>query len=88
MRKIINDKRGYAQLVGGLVAIFVVILLGTYIYWTVVGSVKSGSTEGAAIMLNVNSTAQTVMSLAPIVGIIAIASLMIGIVTRFGQGGT
>ena len=81
-----ND-HAYAALVGGLVAIFVVILLGLYIYFNVVGSISGIGSTGATILTSLNSTTQTVFTLAPIIGIIAIASIMIGIVTKFGQGG-
>ena len=87
-RKIFDrDDRAYAAIIGGLVAIFVVILLGSYLYFQITESMATGSTEGAAAMTTVNSTAQTVFTLAPIIGIIAVASIMISIVTRFGTGG-
>lgn len=74
-------------MVGGLVAIFVIIVIGAFLYFEIGYNIPTGSTTGATIMTQLNSTAATVFSLAPIVGIVAIASIMIGIITRFGGGG-
>ena len=80
------DDHGYAQMVGAVVAVLVSIAVGILVYYKIVGSIAPGTTAGATALTSVNSTANTVFTLAPIVGIVMIAGIVLAIVMNFGRG--
>lgn len=77
---------GYAALIGGVVAVLVTILVGVLVYYKIAGSMGITGTAAVAAAAGVNTTANTVFSLAPIIGIVMIASIVLAIVTNFGRG--
>ena len=81
-----NDK-AYAGMVGAVVAVLVSIIVGILIYYKIAGSI-TGLPDATAVAAaaNVNTTANTVFTLAPIVGIVMIAGIILAIVTNFGRG--
>lgn len=68
-----------------VLAVLVTILVGILIYYKVAGSMGIPS-AGAAAATAVNNTANSVFTLAPIIGIVMIAGIILGIVMRFGRG--
>jgi|WetSurMetagenome_2_1015567.scaffolds.fasta_scaffold843271_2 hypothetical protein len=78
----------YAAMIGGVVAVLVTILVGILVYYKIAGSMAVGTPTSAAGLAaaNVNTTASTIFTLAPIVGIVMIAGIILAIVTRFGSG--
>ena len=78
---------GYAALIGGVVAVLVTILVGILVYFKVAANMGLTQTTAKANAASVNTTASTVFALAPIVGIVMIASIILLIVTNFGKGG-
>ena len=87
MRQLMKDKLGNAAMVGGLVAILVVIVIGLLVFTEISGSINTGSADGIAAHANVNTTAQTVFTLAPIVAVVLVASIILAVVTGFGKSG-
>ena len=85
MRKM-NDDHAYAGMVGAVIAVLVSIIIGILIYYKIAGSINGLPSAGVAAALNVNNTANTVFTLAPIVGIVMIAGIILAIVTNFGRG--
>ena len=84
MRKL--NERGYASMVGGVVAVLVSIAVGILVYYKIVGSMGLTNSAGITALANVNTTANTVFTLAPIVGIVMIDGIILSIVTNFGRG--
>jgi hypothetical protein len=84
MRKM-NDS-GYAAMVGSVVAVLVSIVVGILVYYKIVGSMGNTNAGAIVAMANVNTTANTVFTLSPIVGIVMIAGIILAIVTNFGRG--
>lgn len=88
MRKL--NENAYAGMVGAVVAVLVSIIVGILVYYKIAGSVSlpSGTAGVGAVTAaaNVNTTASTVFTLAPIVGIVMIAGIILAIVTNFGRG--
>jgi len=81
------DMSGITMALSGVIAIMLGIAIGILVFYKINGSIATGSTAGATIHDQMNTTMSTVWTLMPIIAIIVIASLMIGIVTRFGSGG-
>ena len=85
--KLFEDEKANARTVGVLTAVLVVIIVGLTVFWLLSSNIRTGSTPGAAVHTQVNSTAGTVFALAPIVAIVLVASLILAYVARFGSGG-
>lgn len=82
--KLRMDNKADARMVGMVVAILVVIVIGILVFWNVSDSIDIDSSDGQTVHSDVNSTAETVFTLAPIVAIVVIASIILGVVTSFG----
>ena len=90
-----SDDRGYAAVIGGIIAVLLTILVCVMIYWkmspaisdAVGGTLRNANTYQVAKLLNAtNSTSNSVFTLAPIVGIVLIAGVILAIVMKFGRG--
>lgn len=79
--------KAQASIVGGVVAVLVVIVIGILVFWSVSDSIEISSSTGVAVHSDVNDTAETIFGLAPIIAIVLIASIILGVVTGFGSGG-
>ena len=85
LKKLGENEHGYAAAIGGVAAVLITVLISILIYWKIAGSMgipSGGSTAATAV----NNTATSVFTLAPIIGIVMIAGIILAIVTRFGQG--
>lgn len=85
--KLWKNKYANAGTVGQLVGLLLIIAIGILVFWAVSSNINTGSTEGIAVHANVNSTATTIFTLAPIVAIVAVAGLILAVVGKFGTGG-
>jgi uncharacterized membrane protein YphA (DoxX/SURF4 family) len=85
--KLWHNKNADARTVGSLVALLLVIAIGILVFWSISGSIVTGTTSGETVHADVNSTAGTIFTLAPIIAIVAVAGLILGVVSRFGAGG-
>lgn len=87
LRKICGDTSAYAQYVGAIVAVLVVILVGIVIFYKISGSLNGLPADGVVAAAGVNSSAATIFSLMPVIGLVLIAGIIIAAVTAFGGGG-
>lgn len=74
-------------MVGLIVGILVVISIGLLVFYEISAAVLLTDADGIAVQADVNTTANTVFTLAPIVAIVLIAGIILGVVTRFGGAG-
>lgn len=88
MKSLRESNQAYASLVGGVIAVLVSIIVGLMIYYKIAGSINGLPAAGVTAASNVNSTANTVFTLAPIVAIVMIAGVILAVVTGFGRGST
>ena len=84
--KLWKDDHAYAGMVGAVIAVLVSIIVGILVYYKIAGSINGLPAAGVTAAANVNTTANTVFTLAPIVGIVMIAGIILAIVTNFGRG--
>lgn len=85
--KLSKNDAGYAQVIGGIVALLITIIVGIMVYWQISGGITLNSAAGNTSRDNVNSMATTVFGLLPVIAIVVIGSVMIGLVVGFGGGG-
>jgi hypothetical protein len=92
MRKLLDSERGSAQMIGVVVALLVSIIVGVLIWYKINAAIYTStgfshtSLAGNALFNASNSTANTIWTLFPIVGIVVIAGIILAIVTNFGRG--
>lgn len=83
-----EDKTAIARVVGGLVALLVAIIIGVLVFYAVNDALAfsddTARAAAAATWTNVNSTANTVWTLLPIIGIVVIAGIILAVVIGFG----
>ena len=92
-----NDNHGQVAMIGIVIGLAVAIIVGVLVFYKINASITTSGFVGPsnvvaagtaynATRTAINSSAQTTFTLLPIVAIIVIASFMIGLVTKFGQG--
>ena len=82
-----SDKSGYVKVVGGLVALLLMIIVGIMVYWETSDSITLSSTDANTSRDGVNSMATTVFDLLPIIALAVVASIIIGVIIGFGGSG-
>jgi hypothetical protein len=85
--KLFHNDHAYAGMVGAVIAVLVSISVGILVYYKIAGSINGLPAAGVTAAAAVNTTANTVFTLAPIVGIVMIAGVILGVVMNFGRGG-
>ena len=85
--KLMETDSGDARMVGVVVAVLVTITIGLLVYTEISESISITSATGITAHTNVNNTAQTIFTLAPIVAIVLVASIILGVVMTFGGTG-
>ena len=91
-----NQNQGSAQMIGVVVALLVSIAVGVLVWYKLSPSLISSMGYSASsstalnttktVFGNVNTTANTIWTLFPIVGVVLIAGIILAIVTNFGRG--
>ena len=82
----LKDKHGFAGAVGAVLSVLVIVLVGLLVYYKVAGSINGLPAAGVTAAANINTTANTVFSLAPIIAIVMIAGIILAVVMGFGRG--
>jgi hypothetical protein len=82
-----KNEHGYAQYVGVVVSVLVVILVGLIVYYKIAGNINGLPAAGVTAAAGVNTTANTVFTLAPIIALVLIASIIIGAIVAFSGRG-
>jgi len=81
-----NDQKGYVKVVGGLVALLLMIIVGIMVYWETSDSIDLSSATANTSRDGVNDMATTVFDLLPIIALAVVASIIIGVIIGFGGG--
>ena len=84
--KILEDDKADVRMVGLLVSTLVIIVIGLLVYWQISEAIDITNADGRTAWGNVNTTANTVFTLAPIIAIVLIASIILAAVSGFGAG--
>ena len=85
--KLKNDNKGWARMVGGLVALLITIIIGVMVYWQVSGAIPLTNDDANASKEQVDSMANTVFGLLPIIALVAVAGVILGVILGFGGAG-
>ena len=80
-----KNKEGFAGAVGVVLSVLVMIIVGLLVYYKVAGSINGLPAAGVTAAAGVNTTANTVFTLAPIIAIVLIAGIILGVVMGFGK---
>ena len=86
MRSLLKDENGWAQYVGAVVAILVVCVVGLVVYYKIAASINGLPAAGVTAAANVNTTANSVFTLAPITALVLIAGIVIAAIIGFAGG--
>lgn len=87
MKLLKHDNQAAAGLVGAVMAVLVTVIVGLVVYYKIAGSINGLPAAGVTAAANVNTTANTVFTLAPIIAIVMIAGVILSVVSSFGKGG-
>ena len=93
MKKLLRNTSGSAQMIGVVIAGLVAIIVGVMIWYKINHSlyyswlgVGTGTHDAInSTWTNVNTTANSIWTLFPIVAIVVIAGVILGIVMGFGR---
>ena len=86
IKNIKHDNSGYVKVVGGLVALLLMIIVGIMVYWETSDSIDLSSDTANTSRDGVNDMATTVFDLLPIIALAVVASIIIGVIIGFGAG--
>jgi NADH:ubiquinone oxidoreductase subunit 6 (subunit J) len=79
-----EDRDGYTQVVGGLIALLVVIGVGAMIFFQITDSFAGTSNESNEAMEGVQDMGETIFGLLPIIALVIVASIIIAVVVGMG----
>ena len=85
-RDLKNNKAGYTKMIGGLVALLLMIIVGILVYWETSSAITLNTATANESRDNVNSMATTVFNLLPIVALVIVASIILAVIMGFGGG--
>jgi len=85
-KKLQNNNHGYVKIVGGLVALLLMIIVGIMVYWETSDSIELSSASANTSRDGVDDMATTVFDLLPIIALAVVASIIIGVIIGFGAG--
>lgn len=94
MRNLLKNDAAIADMIGGVLAVLVGCIVAVVIWFKVDGALAASTTftslpSGARAAWNsTNTTANTTLTLMPVVAIILIAAIILAVVNAFGQPGT
>jgi NADH:ubiquinone oxidoreductase subunit 6 (subunit J) len=83
-----EDRDGYTQVVGGLIALLVVIGVGAMIFFQITDSFAGTSDSANESMEGVQDMGETIFGLLPIIALVIVASIIIAVVVGMGGDGT
>ena len=86
-QKITTNRSGYAQVIGGIVALLLTIIIGVMVYWQISGAIPLTNDAANTSRNSTNTMATTVFNLLPIVALIVVAGVILAIVLGFGGSG-
>ena len=86
IKQLQDNNKGYVKVVGGLVALLLMIIVGILVYWETSDSITLSSATANTSRDGVNDMASTVFDLLPIIALAVVASIIIGVIIGFGGG--
>ena len=91
MRKLFGKNRAQMGMVGAAIGLFITLIIAVLIYYNIAGSINTTTidanlpgTPAANATTATNSQAATFFTIAPIIGIVIVAVVVIGYVQRIG----
>ena len=85
MKAFIKNKHAYTQVVTGILALFIVIIAGVMIFWEFVDAIDVDSADANASINETTDMFTTVVPLIVLIGLVLVAGVLIGIISKFGQ---
>ena len=82
-----QNNAGYVKVVGGLVALLLMIIVGILVFWETSDSIELSSADANASKNSTTDMATTVFDLLPIIALAVVASIIIGVIIGFGGSG-
>lgn len=82
-----KDNSGYLKVVGGLVALLIMIIIGILVFWEVNDSITLSSDTANDSRNTTTSMASTVFGLLPLIALVVVAAIILGVILAFGAGG-
>jgi len=86
MRKLIKNKAAYTKIVGGLVALLLMIIVGVLVFWETSDAIDLPNDDANTSKDTVTDMASTVFGLLPIVALVIVAGIIIAVIMGFGGG--
>lgn len=86
LKNLKENKKGYVKVVGGLVALLIMIIIGVLVFWEVNDAIDLGSAQANTSRNATTAMASTVFGLLPLVALVVVAAIILGIVLAFGGG--
>ena len=92
MRKLLQNNEGLAGMVIAVMALLVAIIIGVLVWYKIDAALVTSSwtslpTGAKTVWNNTNTTANSVWTLFPLVGLVLIAGVILFVIMRFGSGG-
>jgi len=92
MQKLMKNKEASVQMIGAVVGILITLIIAVLVFYNVAGSIDTTGidadltgTPSANATDDTLDQAGTFFSIAPIIGVVAVAVVILGYVNRIGQ---
>ena len=86
MRKMFRNKAAYTKIVGGLVALLLMIIVGVLVFWETSDAIDLSNDDANDSKNTTTDMATTVFNLLPIVALVIVAGIIIAVIMGFGGG--
>jgi len=83
----VHGTAAYQQVVGGLVALLLTIIIGVMVYYEVQDSIDISSDEANDSINATNAMAATVFALLPLIALVVVAGIILAVIMGFGGAG-
>ena len=83
----VHGAAAYQQVVGGLVALLLTIIIGVMVYYEVQDSIDISSDEANDSINATNEMAATVFALLPLIALVVVAGIILAVIMGFGGAG-
>jgi len=82
----LKNKAGYVKVVGGLVALLIMIIIGVLVFWEVNDAITLSSADANTSRNTTTDMATTVFGLLPLIALVVVAAIILGVILAFGTG--
>jgi small-conductance mechanosensitive channel len=86
--KLVENDKGYVKVVGGLVALLIMIIIGVLVFWEVNDAITLSSDTANDSRNTTTNMATTVFGLLPLIALVVVAAIILGVILAFGGGKT